>query len=67
MMMTRADFEKAVAQVTADLERELAIRMLIAYQCIKCGQIFDSPHDTILHSVHCRVSNERDDNDQIPV
>jgi hypothetical protein len=34
------------------------LRLLIAYQCIKCGVIFDSPEDWVLH-MH-RIHKELD-------
>ncbi len=37
-----------------NLERHCCVRLLMAYQCIKCGNIFDDEKDLIEHWIWCK-------------
>lgn len=54
-MKTPEDFKQDLILSGQQME-QLGIRLLIAYQCIFCGQIFDDPVDMINHntSMICR-------------
>ena len=55
MMKTPEDLKQDLILSGQQME-QLGIRLLIAYQCIFCGQIFDDPVDMINHntSMICR-------------
>lgn len=52
-MNNKEQFIKEREKLSAILEGTFGVRMLIAFQCIKCGRIFDDPDDMFLHTRLC--------------
>lgn len=52
--MNTNEYEKELMKIDSFMNRVFGIRMLIAYQCIKCGMVFDNPDMIITHWMACR-------------
>jgi len=59
-LITREQVEKDIAQLSSGLEKNMGMSIMMAFKCIKCGQIIDSSYDAILHAHHCKLSKEYD-------